>query len=187
MLAKDLKTGAILELNGAPVLIENIAVQTPAARGAATLYKCRGRNLITRQKVDVTFRGQDPVQLADFQRRPVTFLYRDARSFHFMDQTDYTTYEVDRERLEQEASFISESVEGMLALIFNEQCVGIQLPTAVVLAVTQCDPAARGNSATARTKPATLETGRVIQVPEYIKEGDRVKVDTRTGAFLGRA
>jgi elongation factor P len=75
----------------------------------------------------------------------------------------------------------------MLALVYNGQCVGIQLPTAVELTVTECDPAIRGNSATARTKPATLETGLIVQVPEYLKEGERIKVDTRTGEFLSRA
>jgi elongation factor P len=75
----------------------------------------------------------------------------------------------------------------MLALIYNEQCVGIQLPTAVDLKITQCDPAIKGNSATARTKPATLETGLIVQVPEYMKETDTVRVDTRDGSYLSRA
>ena len=70
---------------------------------------------------------------------------------------------------------------------FEEQAVGIQLPLAVELAVTHCDPATRGNSATGRTKPATLETGLVVQVPEYLEQGVRIKVDTRTGEFLSRA
>jgi elongation factor P len=75
----------------------------------------------------------------------------------------------------------------MLAMVYNQQCVGLQLPAAVALKITQCDPAVKGNSATSRTKPATLETGLVIQVPEYLKEGEVVSVDTRTGAFLRRA
>jgi elongation factor P len=72
-------------------------------------------------------------------------------------------------------------------LIYNGECVGVQLPTAVELKIAVCDPAARGNSATGRTKPATLETGLVIQVPEYMTQGEIVKVDTRTGEFLSRA
>jgi elongation factor P len=75
----------------------------------------------------------------------------------------------------------------MLVMIYNGQCVGLQLPTAVELKVTQCDPGVKGNSATSRTKPATLETGLVVQVPEYLSEGERVKVDTRNGQFLSRA
>jgi elongation factor P len=82
--------------------------------------------------------------------------------------------------------FVTEGLEGVLALVHNGQCVGIQLPAAVELQITQCDPGVRGNSATARTKPATLQTGIVVQVPEYLAEGERVKVDTRTGQFLSR-
>ena len=82
--------------------------------------------------------------------------------------------------------YITEELEGMLALIYNDECVGIQLPSAVELNVTECDPGVKGNSATNRTKPATLETGLVVQVPEYLAMGQRIKVDTRTGEFLSR-
>jgi elongation factor P len=83
--------------------------------------------------------------------------------------------------------YITEELEGMLALIYNDECVGIQLPSAVELNVTECDPGVKGNSATSRTKPATLETGLIVQVPEYLSMGQRIKVDTRTGEFLSRA
>jgi elongation factor P len=75
----------------------------------------------------------------------------------------------------------------MLALIYNNECVGLQLPTAVELTITECDPAVKGNSATGRTKPAVLQTGLRIQIPEYLKQGERIKVDTRTGEYLSRA
>ena len=83
--------------------------------------------------------------------------------------------------------YLTEALEGVLALIYNAECVGVQIPTAVELTITQCDPGVKGNSATGRTKPATLETGVIVQVPEYLKEGERIKVDTRTGEFLSRA
>ncbi len=83
--------------------------------------------------------------------------------------------------------YLTEDIEGVIALIYNDGCVGIQIPTAVELLVKQCDPSVKGNSATSRTKPAVLETGLEIQVPEYLKEGERVKVDTRDGTFLSRA
>ena len=84
-------------------------------------------------------------------------------------------------------AFVTPGLEGMMALIYNDECVGIQLPVAVELEVTECDPAVRGNSATSRTKPATLETGLIVQVPEYLKQGEKIKVDTRNGEFLSRA
>jgi elongation factor P len=85
-----------------------------------------------------------------------------------------------------EAPFLTENLEGVQALIYNDECVGLQLPVVVELKVTQCDPGVKGNSATGRTKPATLETGLVVHVPEYLAEGETVKVDTRTGEFLSR-
>ena len=84
-------------------------------------------------------------------------------------------------------SYITEEPEGMQAMIYNAECVGLQIPPTIELLVTQCDPFVKGNSATGRTKPATLETGLEIQVPEYLEQGERVRVDSRTGDFLGRA
>ena len=114
-------------------------------------------------------------------------MYSDVDSAHFLDSGDFNQYALPRDEVASELQYITEGLQGMLALIYNEQCVGIQLPTAVDLKITQCDPAIKGNSATARTKPATLETGLIVQVPEYMKETDTVRVDTRSGEFLSRA
>jgi elongation factor P len=187
MQAKEIKPGTAVNFEGSPVLIESVTVQTPSARGAATLYKFRGRHLVTRQKTDITLKGGDSLEQADFSKRAVTLMYCDATHMHLMDQADYNQFAVSLEDVERERMYVTEALEGMLALVYNGQCVGIQLPTAVELTVTECDPAIRGNSATARTKPATLETGLIVQVPEYLKEGERIKVDTRTGEFLSRA
>jgi hypothetical protein len=95
-------------------------------------------------------------------------------------------YSLDMPQVENEARFITDSLDGIQALIYNDECVGLQLPVVVELKVTQCDPGVRGNSATGRTKPATLETGLVVHVPEYLGQGEMVKIDTRTGEFLSR-
>ncbi len=187
MLAKEIKPGAVMNYQGAPVLILSVTVQTPSARGAATLYKFRGRNLVTRSKTDITLKGTDFLDEADFQKREVRLMYADASQVHFLDQADFNQYSLNREELTEEMQYVTEALEGVLALVYNGECVGLRLPVAVELTITQCDPAVRGNSATSRTKPATLETGLVIQVPEYLTEGERVKVDTRTGDFLSRA
>jgi elongation factor P len=185
--AKEIKPGSVVNYEGAPVLIESVNVQTPSARGAATLYKFRGRHLVTKQKTDITLKGSESLDAADFERRAVTLMYTDATHLHLLDQADYNQYAIPLEDAKDETPYMTESLQGMLALFYNGQCVGVQLPTAVELEVTQCDPGVRGNSATSRTKPATLETGLVVQVPEYLKEGERIKVDTRTGEFLSRA
>jgi elongation factor P len=187
MLAKETKPGAIVVFNQSPCLIESVNVQSPSARGAATLYKYRARNLITKQKVDITLKGTESLDLADFFRRTVKYLYADPTHVHFMDNENYEQYDLAREDVQQEMLYLTEDLEGIQALFYNDQPVSLQLPVAVELTVTQCDPAIRGNSATARTKPATLETGLVVQVPEYLNQGERIKVDTRTGLFLQRA
>jgi elongation factor P len=114
-------------------------------------------------------------------------MFADNDTAHFLDSGDYNQYAVPRADVATEMQFITENLQGMLALIYNGECVGVQLPTAVDLKVTQCDPAVKGNSATSRTKPATLETGIEVQVPEYLTQGETVRVDTRTGEFLSRA
>lgn len=187
MLAKEIKPGAVVNYDGAPVLIETVTVQTPSARGAATLYKYRGRNLVNRQKLDITLKGTESLDEADFERRAVKLMYVDATHMHFLDQDDYNQYSLELADLERESKYVTEELEGLLALIYNDECVGIQLPTTVELNVTQCDPAVKGDSATKRTKPATLETGLVVQVPEYLTQGERIKVDSRTGDYISRA
>lgn len=187
MLAKEIKPGSVVNYNDAPHMIESMTVQSPSARGSATLYKFRARNLLTKQKTDITLKGTDSLPDADFGKREVTFMYADTEEVHFLDGEDYNQYAVPRSDVENELQYITEGLQGMLALIYNGQCVGVQLPTAVDLKITQCDPAVKGNSATSRTKPATLETGLIVQVPEYLKEGEMVRVDTRNASFLARA
>ena len=187
MLAKDIKNGAVVVHSDAPCIIETISVQSPSARGAATLYKYRARNLVTKQKIDIVLKGGESLPEADFERRPVKFMYSDATHMHFLDQQDYNQYSCVLCDIENEVRFITEQLEGIQAMIYNGEFVGLQLPAVVELKVMQCDPGIKGNSATSRTKPATLETGLVVQVPEYLAEGEVVKVDTRTGEFLSRA
>ncbi|HVX11395.1 MAG TPA: elongation factor P [Pirellulales bacterium] len=187
MLAKDIKRGVIVNFGGAPCIIETISVQSPSARGAATLYKYRARNLISKQKVDITLRSGEGLDEADFEKRPVKFMYADGSQCHFLDQTDYNQHSLPAADVEDQTRFLTEDLEGVVALFYNDECVGIDVPQTVTLKITQCDPYVKGNSATGRTKPATLETGLVVHVPEYLIQGEAIKVDTRTGEFLSRA
>jgi elongation factor P len=187
MIAKDIKRGHIVNFHETPCIIEGINVQSPSARGAATFYKYRARNLITKQKVDITLRGGESLPEADFQRRPIKFMYSDPTEVHFLDDGNYEQYTLPCDDIRDEMQYLTENLEGIQALIYNDQCVGIQMPLTVELTVAQCDPGIKGASATSRTKPATLETGLVVQVPEYLTEGERIKVDTRDGSYLSRA
>ncbi len=187
MLAKDIKNGMVVVYNDAPCIIETTSVQSPSARGAATLYKFRARNLVTKQKIDVVLKGGESLPEADFERRAVKLMYGDATHMHFLDQQDFNQYSLTLEEIAGEAPYLTEALEGVQAMIYNDECVGLQLPTSVELRVVECDPGVRGNSATSRNKPAKLETGLVVQVPEYLSQGELVKIDTRTGEFLSRA
>ncbi len=187
MLAKDLKPGGIVLHNDAPHVVESVSVQSPSARGGSTLYKFRARNLVTRQKADFTCKGTDNLVEADFERREVSLMYADADQVHFLDSGDYNQYSISAADVADEMPYVTENLGGILALIYNNECIGIQLPTSVELQIIECDPGVKGNSATSRNKPAKLETGLTLQVPDYLKQGETIKVDTRTGVFLGRA
>ncbi len=182
----ELKRGLIIEIDGAPCAIESVTVQTPSSRGANTLWKVRARNLRTKQKVDATYRGGDAIAEPNFEKRDSQFLYADATHLHFMDLADFNQFPLPRESLEEEARFLVDNME-VRALVLDDEVIGIELPNTVELKIVECDPSVKGNSATGRTKPATLETGLVIQVPEHIDTGDVVRVDTSDGRFLQRA
>jgi elongation factor P len=185
--AKDFKRRMVVDIDGVPHMIEQIQVQTPSARGAATLYKIKARNLKTRARLERTFRGTEGLNEANFERRPVQFLYRDADGFHFMDSSDFNQFSLTAEDLEEQAPFMTENMEGVEALLANDQVIAIEIPDTVELAIVDTAPGVRGNSATGRTKPATLSTGHIIHVPEHLDPGVSVRVDTRTGTYLGRA
>jgi elongation factor P len=185
--ASDLKKTSVARIDGEPHIVETIVVQTPAARGAGTLYKIRFRNLATKRKTDLVFKGDDVLQEADFERHPVQILYGDAESFTFMDLGDYSQFTLSKDEIADEWPYLSEGLEGAIAMISEGRMIGLELPLQITLMITETSPVAKGGSATARTKPATLSTGLIVQVPEYIANGEIIRVDTRTGLFVSKA
>lgn len=185
--SSDLKRGLLIELEGAPYLIEKVTVSSPSARGGNTIYKVRLRNMKTKQKLDKSYRGGDTFAEPDFEKRPCQMLYKDASGMHFMDQENFEQFTFQEDALEWELNFLQDEMEGIVALYYNEEVIGLELPNFVILKITDTAPGIKGSSATARTKPATLETGLVVQIPEHIDLGDSLKIDTRTGESIGRA
>lgn len=184
--AKDFEKRMVVEIDGQPHMIEQITVQTPSARGAATLYKIAARNLKTRSRVEKAFRGTDVLPESRFERRPVQYLYRDADQLVFMDETTYDQFNLNASDLEEQLRYMSENMAGLEVMVVDDEPIAIQIPDTVDLLIVETAPGVRGNSATGRTKPATLSTGFVIQVPEHL-DATVVRVDTRTGEYLGRA
>ena len=185
--ANALERNRVVKMDGAPHLVESVQTQTPSARGGATLYKVRFRNLQTRQKSDRTLRGDDGFEEVDFERRDAQFLYSDGDRYAFMDLEDYSQYELTREDLGEQALYLIDDLEGIRSLVSDGRVLGIELPDTVEMSIEMCDPSMKGASATARTKPATLQTGLVVHVPEYLAPGETIRVDTRSGAYISRA
>ena len=185
--ASDLKRGDIVSINQFPHIVEELRITTPSARGASSLYHFRLRNLQTKNKLDQTCKGDDPFQACDFTRRAVQFSYRQNDEVVFMDQQDYSEVIFKETDIQDALQYITDDMEGIQALLCDGKWIGLELPPVAILKVQQCDPSIRGASATARTKPATLETGLTVQVPEYLEPHVTIRVDTRTAAFLGRA
>ncbi|HJO95971.1 MAG TPA: elongation factor P [Victivallales bacterium] len=185
--ANRVKSGSVIEVNGTPHIVQSVAKHTPTARGGSTLFKIRAKNLIKDGKIDLTCNGDDHFQEPDFQKREVQYLYAAGDTHAFMDIENYEQYELSTENISEQLKFLKEEMEGIIALLLEGHIVAIKPPSTVVQKLVECDPAIKGASATARTKPAITETGLEIQVPEYMKNEELVKIDTETGKFISRA
>lgn len=184
--ASDLDKSSVVEIDGLPHKVESITVQSPSARGGTSLYKIRFRNVKTRQKVDQSLKGDDQLKEAEFETREVQYLYSSGDQYTFMDLEDYEQFDLPESELEDCIPFMVEDMEGIRMLVSDGSVLTVLMPDTVELQITECDPSIKGASATARTKPATLSTGLVVQVPEYIAPGERIRVDTRNRTFLAR-
>jgi len=183
----DFKRGLRLLLDGDPYVILDVHVQSPSARGASSLSKIKVRNMRTGQVFDRTFRGGDKVEQPNVELRPVQFLYADDDGWHFMDSQSYDQFALSQEELGDITGYLREGLEGIRSVVFDGKVISVDLPLTVTLRVTDTAPALKGATAQAQTKPATLETGLVIQVPSYLESDELVVVDTRDGRFMSRA
>lgn len=137
--------------------------------------------------MEQTLTGTDFLKEADCIRRQLQFLYKDDQFYTFMDGEDYNQYTLSIDEVDAAAGFLPDGQEGLLGMLYENNLIGIELPASVSLKILETAPAIKGASASARTKPATLETGLVVQVPEYLSEGELIKVNTSTGKFTSRA
>jgi elongation factor P len=186
MKASELKKGLVLDIEGRNILIKSLDVQSPSSRSGSTLYKVRGLDLVTRQKYENRFKGDENVQTVDFGRRSVQFLFQDTDSCTFMDKENFEQYMLNTADLQEELQYLTEDLEGILAMTADDSILGIELPATVVLEITDTAPGMKAASASSRTKPATLSTGLVVQVPEYLTPGEHIKVNTGTGEYISR-
>lgn len=187
MKASELKNGMVIQVDARTVYVNGVQVQTASSRSGNTLYKVRGRDVATGQKFEASFKGDDALTEVAFERRPVQLLYRDADGCTFMDSESYEQHTLSDETLADELPYLIDGLEGLYALVVEGRLLGIQLPPTVVMEVVETSPVIKGATAAARSKPATLATGLVVQVPEYLAVGERIKINTATGEFMSRA
>ncbi|MGK2905506.1 MAG: elongation factor P [Desulfuromonadales bacterium] len=186
MISNDLKRGQVILLDNAPCLVLDTSSQSPSARGGSTLIKAKYRNLLTSQVLEKTFKAGDRVDAADFEKRKGQFLYADGDNGIFMDLASYEQYELGDEMYGPVKGYLTDGADVVLG-VFEGQVVSIEPPMIVELLVTETAPAIKNATAQAQTKEATLETGLKIQVPGYLENDERVKVDTRECRFVSRA
>ncbi|OOV87891.1 elongation factor P-like protein EfpL [Oceanospirillum linum] len=185
--ASEIKKNAAVELDGNVWIIRDIERSVPQGRAGGSIYRMRMYDVVTGAKRDESFKDSDMLTLADLFRRPAMLSYIDGDEYVFMDSEDYSSYNLRKESIAEESGFITEETQGINVLLVNDSPVAIELPTTVELVIAETDPSIKGQSATSRTKPATLSTGLVVQVPEHISAGDRIKVNVEERKFGGRA
>ncbi len=179
----DFKNGLKIDINGSPYVIIYFQHVKPGKGGAFVRTKIK--NLLNGKTVDKTFRAGEKVTEADIEEKTMQYLYKDGESRIFMDTKDYDQIPISDEVIGNNAKFLLENAE-VDVLFWKGNPVNIELPSFVEITIAQSDPGLKGDTSSGATKPATLETGAVIQVPLFLKEGEKVRVDTRTGAYVER-
>jgi elongation factor P len=180
----DFRKGLKIELEGEPYIISDFLHVKPGKGGAFVRTKLK--SLVTGNVIDRTFRSGEKVQTPALEEKTMQYLYHEGDTYHFMDSDTYEQITLAGKMLGADSNFLQENVEVKI-LFHNDQPIGVELPFFVELTIVQTEPGVKGDTASGGTKPATVETGAVIQVPLFLNEGDMIKVDTRTGEYIERA
>jgi elongation factor P len=179
----DLRKGLKIVIDGDPYMITQFDFVKPG-KGQA-LYKCKLKNMLTGSQFERTYRSGEKFQPADLEEVEMEYLYYDGSSYHFMNNSDYSQEAISPEQIGDAKYFLKDNTTCSV-LLFDRKPIEITLPYFVELKITKCDPWAKGDTASGDSKPATLETGYVVQVPPFVEEGEKIKIDTRTGQYVER-
>ncbi|MBU1992506.1 MAG: elongation factor P [Patescibacteria group bacterium] len=179
----DLKIGTAIRLEGETYIITS-SQHSKQARGGGVM-KTTMKNLVTGSTVQKTFQGNDKIEPADVAFSRAQFLYSDGSDFHFMDSESYEQFSLPADNIGDLKDFM---VDGQNVDIqnINGSPINVKIPPKVALKVTQTDPGVKGDTASGGSKPATLETGYVVQVPLFVNEGDKIRVNTESGEYVER-
>ncbi|NJB66828.1 elongation factor P [Desulfobaculum xiamenense] len=180
----DFKNGLKIELDGTPFEILEHQHHKPGKGGA--IMRTRLRNLLNGRVIDKTFRSGEKVEKADVETRTMQFLYHEgATGFVFMDMTSYEQMEAQADQLGPTAAFLVDGQEVKI-MLYKGRPIDLDMPASVVMQVVETEPGVRGDTVSGATKPATLSSGVVVNVPLFINTGDMIKVDTRSRSYLNR-
>ena len=179
----DFRNGMVLDYEGAYYQIVDFQHVKPGKGGAFVRTKLK--NVRTGSVIDRTFRAGEKLAEARLERTPFQYLYSDGSSYHFMNTETFDQMAIPAERVESEKGYLKENLK-VVMLMNGDDPISIEVPTFVELTVREADPGVRGDTASGGSKPATMETGLVVQVPLFIHVGDVLKIDTRTGQYVER-
>lgn len=184
--ASDLKRGMVVKIADAPCRVVEISMHAPSARGASMRVKARISNLLTGQMYEKNYKAEDKIDEADFERRKGQYLYASGDNGVFMDLDTYDQFEIGPDTFEPVKGFLLDGQEVQLGM-FEGRVVSVDPPQVVVLTVVETTPVVKGATAQAQSKEAVLETGLRVQVPAYLENGEKIKIDTRDGHYISRA
>ena len=187
MKANEIKKGLVINQDNKNILIKKVFVQSPSSRTGSTLYKVTGSDITSGQKFERRYKGDEVITPVDVSRRSMQLLFSDNETYTFMDSENFDQFIIAADSLEEEAPFLYDGLEGLGALVSDDALLGIELPATMAFEITECSPAMKAASSSARTKPATLSTGLIVQVPEYLTPGELIKINTDTREFISRA
>ena len=179
----DLRNGMALALPEGLFTVVEFQHVKPGKGGA--FVRTRIKNVKTGAVLDRTYRADEKLEQAMIDKREMQYLYRESAHYVFMDNATYDQVHVDAPTLGDAARFVKEG-DSVILQMWNDEVVGVDLPAAVELSVAETEPGVQGDRVSGARKPATLETGHVVQVPLFVNPGDRIKVDTRSGEYLTR-
>ncbi len=180
----EFRTGLTIELEGD--VFQVIEFQHVKPGKGAAFVRSKLRNIRTGSVVEKTFNAGEKIPKARIERREVQYLYNDGKEYHFMDMESYDQMTMSSEQLGDAVKYLKENMS-IHVLTFQAKSIGVEMPNFVELEVVDTAPGIKGDTASGGSKPATLETGAVVQVPFFINVGDRLQIDTRTGNYIKRA
>lgn len=180
----DLKPGKAIQMDGTPYVV--VSSQFGRKSQSKANMQCKLRNLKTGAVISHNFQGSEKIEPAEVGFRKVQFLYKNGEMYSFMDLQSYDQFDLSQDTVGEASDFLIDGNE-VDAMVFEEQPIGIQLPSTVDMKVIETMPGVKGDTATGGTKPATLESGLVVSVPLFVTEGDVIKVNTDTATYMSRA